>query len=93
VVIAVSRVRETRSNSFACDSRESMNATKPQPARSVPNPQPAPVSAAASGARRAEPEAVKAPAEVLDPAEDDFEHHDTIPAPTWFDDGNEAGSS
>jgi hypothetical protein len=67
-----------------------MNATKPQPARAVPNPKPP----SPSGARRLEAEAVKAaPAEATDAADDDFEHHDTIPAPTWFDDGNEAGSS
>jgi hypothetical protein len=70
-----------------------MTATKPQPARSAPNPKPAPVSAAASGTRRSEAEALKAPTEAVDGAEADFEHHDTIPAPTWFDDGNEAGSS
>ena len=70
-----------------------MNATKPQPARSVPNPKPAPVQAA-SATRRREAEPVKAaPADAAEPAEGDFERHDTIPAPTWFDDGSEASSS
>jgi len=70
-----------------------MNATKPQPARSVPNPK-APPGPASAGARRREAEAVKAAAaEGAEHQEEDFEHHDTIPAPTWFDDGSEAGSS
>ena len=69
-----------------------MNATKPQPARAVLSPNPKP--ATPSGARRREAEAAKAaPAEAAEAADVDFEHHDTIPAPTWFDDGNEAGSS
>jgi hypothetical protein len=69
-----------------------MNATKPQPASTATKPTVAPASG--RGARLGETQAAKAaPAEAADAQDEDFEHHDTIPAPTWFDDGPESGSS
>jgi hypothetical protein len=68
-----------------------MNASKPQPARPAQTPSSVP---APSGARRREADAAKVgPAEVAEAKDELFEHHDTIPAPTWFDDGGEASSS
>ena len=67
-----------------------MNASKPQSTRPAKNPKAVPAPA---GARLREAEAAKAaPAEVSDASNVDFEHHDTIPAPAWFDDGGEASS-
>lgn len=67
-----------------------MTATKPQAARQAKTPK---AASAPSGARLREAEAAKAaPADAGDAKDDDFEHHDTIPAPTWFDDGTEASS-
>jgi hypothetical protein len=68
-----------------------MNASKPEPARSAETPASVP---APSGARRRDAEAVKvAPTEAAEAKDEAFEHHDTIPAPTWFDDAGEASSS
>lgn len=67
-----------------------MTVTKRQSNRPAKNPK---ASTAASGTRQREPEAASAgPAEASDANEVDFEHHDTIPAPTWFDDGSDASS-
>lgn len=69
-----------------------MTATKPQPARTAKTPKAAP-SSPGSGARLRETEAVKvAPTDAERAKDEDFEHHDTIPAPTWFGDGSEASS-
>jgi hypothetical protein len=67
-----------------------MNATKPQSTRPAKNPKAPP---AATGARLRDADAAKAaPVEAGDANDVDFEHHDTIPAPTWFDDGSDASS-
>ncbi|HWA73036.1 MAG TPA: hypothetical protein VG937_11895 [Polyangiaceae bacterium] len=67
-----------------------MNATKPQSTRPAKTPKASP---APSGTRLRDAEAAKAaPAESGEANDVDFEHHDTIPAPTWFDDGGEASS-
>lgn len=66
-----------------------MNASKPNTA-STPTPGDAP-------ARRSRPQrsgtgprgAVTPRPEPVEPTEVDFERHDTIPAPTWLDDGSE----
>lgn len=70
-----------------------MNATKPEPARSAPDLTTAAPSSPASSARRRDADVAKStPAAATNVQDDDFEHHDTIPAPTWFDDGNESSS-
>ena len=68
-----------------------MNATKPQAATSAKIPK-APRTPSGSGTRLREAEAAKSAPDDGSVPDDDFEHHDTIPAPTWFDDGTEASS-
>ena len=67
-----------------------MNASKPNTAASTPTPGEAPSRrsrAQRSGA--AQRTAVTPRPEPVEPTEVDFERHDTIPAPTWLDDGSE----
>ena len=66
-----------------------MNATKPEPASTAKKSVAAPASGRAPRVREAQA-AKAAPAETTDAKDEDFEHHDTIPAPTWFDDGSES---
>ena len=69
-----------------------MNATKPQPARPAHASKVSP-PASGSGTGLGEADAAKAaPADGTDVPDADFEQHDTIPAPTWFDDGGDASS-
>ena len=69
-----------------------MNATKPDSAASTPKPSEA--LPGKRGERRgpasSKRAAVKPRPEHVEPAEIDFERHDTIPAPTWLDDGPES---
>lgn len=66
-----------------------MNASNRTPAASTPIPGEA--RARPGRSKRSEPPrtAVAPRSEPPEAAEIDFERHDTIPAPTWLDDGSE----
>lgn len=67
-----------------------MNAAKPKPKTPQPvanDSTPPPASTGETGVREA-PHVTRDSDRAAPPSED-FERHDTIPAPTWFDEGTE----